>query len=119
MKNKLALAAFTILFCSSIQAQTVSVSDDDKKISFVITDKTTPSEIRKADSVFAEHQISTDIKASWKKGNISKLSVTVKCAQGNIEYKTTDFGSLKNGVRILVDKTSNATTALAVGPVEQ
>lgn len=115
MKSKLALTTFIILFWGSLKAQNAIVSNDNNKVSFVITDKTTKSEIQKADSIFAAHSISTNIKASWKKGHISRLNIIVDCAQGHVKYHTADPNNLKKGVTILVDKNTNATTALAVG----
>ncbi|ASS50055.1 MAG: hypothetical protein A3D31_10815 [Candidatus Fluviicola riflensis] len=115
MKKKAVLTASLILFCGFLKAQSVAISTDQNKISFLITDKTTKSEIEKADDLFAEHGILTDMKASWKKDRISKLNIYVECAQGSTTYFTTDSENLKKGVHILVDKSPNAIVALAVG----
>lgn len=115
MKKKAVLTASLILFCGFLKAQSVTISTDQNKISFLITDKTTKSEIKNADELFAEHGISADMKASWKKDRISKLNIRVKCAQGSATYHTVNPEDLKKGVLILVDKTPNASVALAVG----
>lgn len=115
MKKKTVLTASLILLCGFLRAQSVTISTDNTKISFLITDKTTKAELKKADEVFAEHGISADMKASWKKDHISKLNIRVKCAQGSATYQTVNADDLKKGVVILVDKSPNATVALAVG----
>ncbi len=115
MKIKLALTTFVILFWGYLKAQDVTVSNDNNRVSFVITNKTTKPEIQKADSVFSAHNISTSIKASWKKGHISNLNIVVDCAQGHVKYHTASPDNLKKGVIILVDKNTNAATALSVG----
>lgn len=115
MKKKAVLTASLILFCGFLKAQSVTISTDQNKISFLITDKTTKSEIQKADDLFAEHGISTDMDASWKKDHISKLKIYVECAQGSATYHTANPEDLKKGIRILVDKSPNASVALSVG----
>jgi len=115
MKKKTVLTASLILFCGFLKAQSVTISTDNTKISFLITDKTTKADLKKADEIFAEHGISTDLKASWKKDRISKLNIHVQCAQGSATYHTVNVDDLEKGVRILVDKSPKATVALAVG----
>jgi len=119
MKIKLAFTTIFILLLGFLKAQTVSISPDSNKISFIINCKTTKVEIQKADSIFKAHRIYTKIKTGRIKKQISKLNIVVNCAQGNVNYHTDNADILKNGVMILVDKSKNATVALSVGPYKE
>jgi hypothetical protein len=116
MKNIVVFTAVFVLMMGFLKAQTVSVSQDYNKISFVINDKTTKAEIQKADSIFKAHSIITHIKTTLTKGQISKVKVKLNCSQGSTNYQTDKADIIKKGVLIWVDRSKNACVAFSVGP---
>lgn len=116
MKKYNLILIICMLFTAKLMhAQTVTISPDNNRISFVITDNTTKAELQKAEDVFADHGISASIKVTTKKGAISKMSIFVSCSEGTVKYHTTDPADIKKGITILIDKTANAAVALGVG----
>lgn len=119
MNKQLAVLSFLVFFFAILQAQTSYVYTEGKKISFIITSKTTKSEILKADSVFRSLNVAAVMNASWKGGEIYKLSISVTCDKGSADFNTDRAGILKKGVTILVDRTPDATVPFCIGTCGQ
>jgi len=83
MKKKTVLTASLILLCGFLKAQSVTISTDNTKISFLITEKTTKAELKKADDIFAENGISTDLKRPHFKTEHTRAVRSRKC---NLPY---------------------------------
>ncbi len=97
-----------------LSAQTIS--QDQKRISFVITNTSTSEQIKRADSLFTANGIDLKIQANRHAGQISKVDISIQASEGSAQYQTSDSEILKKGVLIVVDRSANASVALSVGP---
>ena len=118
--QKLIFMKRIFLYCLLLQivglklsAQTIS--QDQKRISFVITNTSTSEQIKRADSLFTANGIDLNIKANRHDGQISKVDISIQSSEGSAQYQTGDSEILKKGVLIVVDRSANASVALSVG----
>jgi hypothetical protein len=93
-----------------------NISQDSKRISFVIASTTTSDQIKRADSLFTANGIDLKIKTNHHAGLISKVDISIHAAEGNAKYQTNNSEILEKGVLIVVDRSANASVALSVGP---
>jgi len=104
-----------LLFGSLVKAQSIAISEGDKRFVFVIKPSTSEAELKYADSSFKANGIQTKIRVARKNKKICRLNISVNCDKGKSNYQTDNPKEIMEGISILLDRRQNAGAALCVG----